>query len=262
MSPERGSDGPQEGSMRVEHARIITALVLAGLLLVPVCAIKTAEGSFEGTITRGSRFTVTVIGLPNTAYYIWIPHTSTMTGGPHDQPPVITGSQSGIQQDSPEGPYPIGSYRFDNGGGMTIRDDIPPSTPEFPNTRYYGLVTTDSAGLATVEFLTSFNTAIRSYSVKVENPRSAGSDNLLVEIHAFSRTIPPIIATTVLNTATPLPETTVGNTPAMTTIPPATTQSSVPATTKSDQTPPRRTPLGPVAAVLATCAGLTMIRRT
>jgi hypothetical protein len=97
-----------------------------------------------------------------------------MTGEPGDQPPVIVAFQSNIQQDPPEGPYTIGSYVFQNGNGRTIRDDVAPSTPEQSNTRYYARVTTDTEGRAVVTFQTSSATATRTFSIKVENPSSAG----------------------------------------------------------------------------------------
>lgn len=249
--------------MRLLHAKILLVLILVFLVLFPVVsAVKTAEGSLGGTIARGSRFTVTIIGLPNTEYYIWVPHTSTMTGAPHDQPPVIAGSQSDIRQDPPEGPWPIGSYRFSNGGGMTIRDDIPPSLPDFPNTRYYALVKTDSAGQATVEFLTSFNTAIRSFSVKAENPRSVDSDNLQVLLSTYSRgvTTTGIPATSQPVTTTVQPTTASTPPPTVTTLPETTGQ--IPAeTTTPVQTPTQKAPLEIWSGIFALVAGLLVMRK-
>ncbi len=245
--------------MRKLHAVVPLFLLLVCIVLIPVAALQTAEGSFEGSITRGSRFTVTIIGLPYTGYYVWIPHTSTMTGLPHDQPPVIAGSQSDLRQDPPDGPYVIESYRYSGGGGDTIRDDIPPSTPDMPNTRYYGLVTTDSSGQATVEFLTSFNTALRSYSVKVENPRSADTGNLLVQIHTYSRTVPPTVVTTAEVTTNPV--TTVSTTTSVTTLPETTTPVPVPTTSASPaQTTAPKVPLA-AGTGLAALAALMVIRR-
>jgi hypothetical protein len=108
-----------------------------------------------------------------------------------------------------------------------------------PNTRYYALVTTDNRGQATVEFLTSVNTGLRSYSVKVENPRSVDSDNQLVELQVYSRRAPAVIeifTTPQLVTVTIPPMTT--ESPPPTTIPVTTTPEPVqttfpaPATTK------------------------------
>jgi hypothetical protein len=221
---------------------VLIGIICLIVIVVPVYAVKTAEQSLGGSITRGSRFTVTITGIPNSSYYIWLPHTSSMTGEPHDQPPFIADSQMNVMEDPADGPYTIGSYQYNNGGGMTIRDDIAPSTPDMPNTQYYALVTTDSRGLATVEFHTSFYTGLRSFSVKVENPRSIDSDTLLVELHVFSRTAPvsieaetttrPVILTSTTFTVMPTswPPSTVTT---VTTIPaPLETTTPVPTTTR------------------------------
>jgi hypothetical protein len=178
--------------MKKYDMRFVTLIGIICLLVmvVPGSAVKTTEQSMGDSLTRGSRFAVTITGLPNSSYYLWLPHTSSMTGQPRDQPPVIAESQMNVMEDPADGPYPIGSYRYNNGDGNTIRDDIAPSTPEIPNTRYYALVTTDNDGQATVEFLTSINTGIRSYSVKVESPQSVDSDNLLVELQPHNRKSP------------------------------------------------------------------------
>jgi hypothetical protein len=193
--------------------------------------VKTAEQSLGETLTRGGRFTVTITGLPNTSYYVWLPRTFTMTGEPYDQPPVIADNIMNVRKDPAGGPYPIGSYQYNNGNGLTIRDDIAPSTPEMPNTQYYALATTDDNGVAMVEFRTSIYTGLRSYSVKVENPQSVDRDNLLVEIQVFSRKPPATLQIiTQLVTAATTPE------PAMARVPP-------PETTKQRTTTPVPAPL-------------------
>ena len=204
--------------MTKNQQKVIVVVILAWFLLavLPVSAVKTAEQSAGDSLTRGSRFTVMITGLPNSSYYLWIPDTSTMSGEPRDQPPVIAGSQVNVMGDPANGPWPIGSYQYNNGGGETIRDDIPPSTAAMPNTRYYALVTTDHAGQATVEFLTSANTGLRSYSVKVENPGSIDSDTLQVQLQVYSRRAPaaieifttpqPVRSTVLPATPTPPPE--------------------------------------------------------
>jgi hypothetical protein len=217
-------------------------LVLIGIIcliftIVPVYAVKTAEQSLGDSITRGSRFTVMITGIPNSSYYVWLPHTSSMTGEPHDQPPVIADSQMNVMEDPADGPWTIGSYKFNNGGGMTIRDDIAPSTPEMPNTQYYALVTTNSAGQATVEFHTSINTGLRSYSVKVENPRSIDSDTLLVELQTYTRRAP--VSIEAHTTAEPVIQTTA--TPTL-----VATQPPSPATTETTPAPLQTTTSAPV----------------
>jgi hypothetical protein len=130
------------------------------------------------------------------------------------------------------------------------------------NTRYYALVTTDRSGQATVEFLTSIYTGLRSYSVKVENPRSIDSDNLLVEIQVYSRRAPAVIEIfttpqTVLTTSIP---TTTQSPPPVTTLPITTTGEPVqttlplPATTK-------KAAQETVTAIIAAGAVILMVGR-
>jgi len=157
----------------------ITLLVIVAFLIVIIPASAADEPS-DTALTRGSRFSVNITGLPDTPYYVWLTKTSAMTGKPGDQPPVIVAFQSNIQQDPPEGPYTIGSYLFNNGNGHTIRDNVAPSTQEMSNTRYYALVTTDTDGRAVVSFHTTSSTATRTFSIKVENPSSAANNNILV----------------------------------------------------------------------------------
>jgi len=139
-------------------------------MVIPACATDTSSSD---ALTRGSQFTISITGAPNTAYYLWLTRTFSLTGNPGDQPPVIVGGQSGVQKDPPEGPYTIGMYAFNNGNGRTIIDDVAPSTPVMSNTNYYALVTTDRDGRAVVAFQTSSSTAIRTFSIKAENPQSS-----------------------------------------------------------------------------------------
>ena len=157
---------------------IIVLILIAGFIFLVVPG-SAADDPSDNALTRGSRFSVNITGSPSTPYYVWLTRTSSMTGKPGDQPPVIVAFQSGIQQDPPEGPYTIGSYVFSSGNGRTIRDDVAPSTPEMSNTRYYALVTTDTDGRAIVTFQTSAATATRTFSIKVENPSSPASDVLV-----------------------------------------------------------------------------------
>jgi hypothetical protein len=184
-----------------------------------------------------------------------------MTGEPRDQPPVIADSQMNVAQDPDDGPWPVGSYQYNNGNGQTIRDDIPPSTADMPNTRYYALVTTDHSGQAIVEFQTSVNTGLRSYSVKVENPRSVDSDTLQVDLQIYSRKAPAVIGIyttpqTVLTTVIP----TTTESPLPTTIPVTTIPEPV-QTTPPAQTPTQRTPLRIGTGILAAGMSLLLMRR-
>lgn len=238
--------------MKKVQQTFIVVVILAWFLLavMPVSAVKTAEQSAGDTLTRGSRFTVTITGLPNSSYYLWIPDTSTMSGEPRDQPPVIAGSQVNVMEDPADGPWPIGSYQYNNGNGQTIRDDIPPSTPDMPNTRYYALVTTGHSGQATVEFLTSVNTGLRSYSVKVENPGSIDSDTLQVQVQVYSRRAPAAVE--IFTTPQPVLVTFPPLTPTaspVTTLTVPTTPETV-QTTLSTPLPTQKAPLSPMMGIL------------
>ena len=240
---------------------ILLAVILCSLIIViPVSAVKTAEASPSESLTRGGRFTATITGLPNTSYYVWLPRTFTMTGEPYDQPPVIADYTMNVEKDPAGGPYPIGSYQYNNGNGRTIRDDIAPSTPEMPNTQYYCLATTDSEGVAIVQFQTSIYTGLRSYSVKVENPQSVDRDNLLVQIQVFSRK-PPVTQQTLTRVVTiirtPKP-TTVPTPPPETTMPPTITPLPTPLPT---ETPRPRVTLESGLTLAALGLGLLIISK-
>lgn len=250
--------------MNVVRYKILIMILIACFLfsIAPVSAVKSYEQSVGDSLTRGSRFTITITALPNSSYYVWIPHTSSMTGEPRDQPPVIADYQANVAQDPESGPYTIGSYRYYNGGGQTIRDDIAPSTAELSNTRYYALVTTDHAGQATVEFLTSVNTGLRSYSVKVENPQSVDSDNLFVELRVFSRRAPsPVEIFTVPETElTAVQQTTTGvSLPPETTTIPTTIPESIQTTVPVPAPTTRKAPTEIGTCILA--AGLFLLMK-
>jgi hypothetical protein len=250
--------------MKEKSFKFLMIVIIACFLIsvIPVSAVRSTEQSVGDSLTRGGRFTVTITGLPNSSYYLWIPHTSSMTGEPRDQPPVIADYQTNVANDPDNGPWPIGSYQYNNGGGNTIRDDIPPSTANMPNTRYYALVTTDHSGQATVEFLTSVNTGLRSYSVRVENPRSVDSDNLLVTIRVYSRKAPsPIeIFTTPETVPVTILPTTTESLPPVTTLPPVTSPEPV-QTESQTQVPTQKAPVDAATGILAAGAGLLLTRR-
>jgi hypothetical protein len=229
---------------------IIPLMILACFIIMFIPAPVVGEPS-DNTLTRGNRFTVNITGLPSTPYYVWLTRTSTMTGNPGDQPPVFVPFQSGIQQDPPEGPYTIGSYVINNGNGRTIRDDVAPSTPEMSNTNYYALVTTGTDGRAVIAFQTSSGTATKTFSIKVENARSAANSDILIE-----RGLPSGFPTTTL------PESVV-ITPELTTIPVVThAEITLPVTFVSTPIPkttltlPQQSASGQVYCIIAIVTGL------
>lgn len=231
---------------------LLTVVILA---TIPAIAVKTAEQSVDDSLTRGSRFTVTITGLPNTSYYIWLPRTFTMTGEEYDQPPVIAGYLENVEKDPAGGPYLIGSYQYNNGNGRTILDDVAPATAAMSNTNYYALATTDNAGKAVVEFQTSLYTGLRSYSVKVENPVSVDRDNLQVEIAVYSRKAPSMVIITQEPTPEPVVVTRVV-TVLVTATPPPATQATGPLLTRTETPAPLPTTRAATGFVPLVCAVL------
>jgi len=235
-----------------------TLLVLTACFLLIVLAgvVSVADAQQSGSMSQGGSFAVYITGLPNTGYYVWLTGTFTMSGKPGDQPPFIAGGQASIQEDPVGGPYIIGSYQIYGENGRTILDDVAPSTPNASNTNYYALVTTDLRGQAVVEFRTSINTAKRTYSVKVENPQSVNSNNLLVQEKIITGEILPTIS---------LPTTAIP-TPPVTTAPPSsppTTPVIIPVTSAvpPPTTPARIVPWEIGSGVLAIAASVIMLRR-
>ncbi|OPX65539.1 MULTISPECIES: hypothetical protein [unclassified Methanoregula] len=242
----------------------IYLLLLCIAFVIPLMAVAVAAQS-PGSLPRGSGFTVTITGTPRTPYYVWLTGTSPMSGAPGDQPPVISGEVSGVEKDPAEGPYVIGSHIVSS--GSTIIDDVAPSPDGLPGTNYYALVTTDTAGLAVVRFRTSSSTAVRTYSVRVED-RGGSSGQFQVTANLNPRTTPPTpVITTILTTAT-----SAATPPAVTTEPPAST--AVPAepaalppvspipTTGPAASPARSSPVAPwIALAVVTGALLLAAKR-
>jgi hypothetical protein len=149
----------------------IALIIIFVLVLMPL-----ADAQSGGSVTKSQTFTVTVVGRPNTAYYVWLKGTFSLSGEPGEQPPIILPDQENIVQDPSDGPYRIGTYQYYGGGGRTILDDVAPSTSTLPNTSYYAQVTTDSNGYGIVAFRTSPATAARAFSIVAQNPASPGQD--------------------------------------------------------------------------------------
>jgi hypothetical protein len=134
------------------------------------------------SVVRGGRFSVTISGKPQTAYYLWVNNTGTMTGTSGDQPPTILVSAP-VYQDPYGGPNAIGAHAIFGSGGKTILDDVPPSTVNVSRNEYYAKVVTSSRGIATVEFRTSPDTKPGIYSFRAE--KDSFSDNVSVEVESM-----------------------------------------------------------------------------
>jgi len=121
----------------------------------------------KDTVVRGNQFSVTVTGRANEFYYVWVSGTGTMTGGADDQPPQMAPSQDNVVNDPVAGPYTIGSYVYEGGGGQTIKQDVAPA----PNNGvyYYAKIKTSASGTRTIGFVTGANTNDKKYTIRVEN---------------------------------------------------------------------------------------------
>jgi hypothetical protein len=223
---------------------VYVGLVLLAVLLVTVfMPLAGAQG--EGTVTRSQTFTVTIVGTPYTAYYVWLKGTFSLSGEPGEQPPVIEAYQENIVQDPPGGPYVIGSYRYYNGGGRTILDDVAPSTATVANTSYYAQVTTDANGIGVVAFQTSHNTAAQSYAIVAQNPAAPAQD-VSITLGTPAQVAAPTAVPAVTALPTAVPTTT------MTTVPVVNaTTAATPALTPVGGSVTTPTPETPVPAVIA-----------
>ena len=147
---------------------VIAGTILLLALLLPLLV------PMAGALTRGQTFTVTVIGRSRTAYDLWSKGTSSMTGEPGDQPPIIVAGQVDVVQDPAGGPYTIGNHPISGGG--TIRDDVPPDSSVTSATSYYAEVRTDAGGYGVVLFQTSSATATQQFHITAQNPADLGED--------------------------------------------------------------------------------------
>jgi len=121
----------------------------------------------KDTVVRGNPFSVTITGVPNAEYVLWVKGSSSMTGATGDQPPMILTVQDGTKQDDPAGPYEIGKYQYEGGAGKTVKQDVP-DDPDYHGTKCYALVKLNSSGTRTVEFKTTKDTKDKKYTVRVE----------------------------------------------------------------------------------------------
>ena len=240
---------------------------LAGSILLLILLMVSVSAQNSGSLTRGSTFTVTVIGKSITAYDIWPKGTSSMTGEAGDQPPIIVAGQVDVVQDPPGGPYTIGSHPLSGGG--TIRDDVPPDSSITSATSYYAEVTTDASGYGVVQFRTSSATAIQQFHIVAENPADLGEDVQVVlglpptPAPVSPPMMPLPLPTTIQAPFMPAPAPTVPETPVppatiMTPVPPITPQ---PAETPAETPPPTGTPLPEIIGISAAGIGILLAGR-
>jgi trimeric autotransporter adhesin len=125
----------------------------------------------KDSVVRGNPFAVTITGKPNSAYYLWLKGTGSMSGNALDEPPSMVLSQDNVVMDPINGPWPIGQYVY-QGSTKTIQSDVPQyyGIQDVNGTYYYALVTLSNSGTRTVGFQTSKDTKDKKYTVRVERP--------------------------------------------------------------------------------------------
>ena len=125
----------------------------------------------KDSVVRGNPFAVTITGKPNSAYYLWLKGTGSMSGNALDEPPSLVLSQDNVVLDPIVGPWPIGQYVF-QGSTKTIQSDVPKyyGIQDVNGTYYYAQVTLSNSGTRTVGFQTSKDTKDKKYTIRVERP--------------------------------------------------------------------------------------------
>jgi PGF-CTERM protein len=125
----------------------------------------------KDSVVRGNPFAVTITGKPNSAYYLWVKGTGSMSGGLLDEPPSIVLSQDSVKMDPITGPWPIGKYVY-QGSSKSIQDDVPSfyGITDVNGTYYYALVTLSNSGTRTVGFQTTKDTKDKKYTIRAERP--------------------------------------------------------------------------------------------
>ncbi|OPY38206.1 MAG: hypothetical protein A4E35_00628 [Methanoregula sp. PtaU1.Bin051] len=238
---------------REVHCRIllfcmVTAIIITGIIL-PVAAVD--------SLTRGSMFTISIAGKPNTPYHVWFTRTFAMTGEPGDQPPVIVGNTERVEFDPDGGPYVIGSYQYSGGNGKRIIDDVAPSSASVSNTRYYAKVTTDSDGFGIVQFSTSSATASKTFNIRAENP--ATGEEVPARIDVPEKKVGFVTTPTTVRQTT-VPQTTAAVTSPPMTVPVITPVTTVPVTS-GPMTSNRAAPDVGFVLIAVSGAGLLTMRR-
>ena len=138
----------------------------------------------KDSVVRSKPFSVTVTGKPSTRYYLWVKGISSMDGSYENVAPMVNLNQEKVYMDPTPGRwnlttgtwvYDIGQYRYENGAGLTIRDDTTNANWAtntyniYNGTRYYCLINTSTSGTRTVEFVTNNWTKAQKYTIRVEN---------------------------------------------------------------------------------------------
>jgi len=144
-----------------------TGKTVSALKTIAITGDTVKIESSKDTVVRGNQFSVTVTGRANEYYYVWVKGTSSMSGGDQDQPPIMAPNQDNVANDPQAGPYTIGAYQYEGGGGKTIKQDVP--VAPYNGVYYYAKIKTSSSGTRTIGWVTGANTDDKKYTIRVEN---------------------------------------------------------------------------------------------
>ncbi len=136
----------------------------------------------KDSVVRSKPFSVTITGKPATTYVVWVKGTSNLGGGLDGQPPLVNTGQDGVKLDANQGSaaaqraYAVANnktalgYAFQNAGaGRIVFDDVAHASADVGfGTLVAANVTTNSAGVRTVEFVTTNQTKAQKYTIRVE----------------------------------------------------------------------------------------------
>lgn len=170
-----------------------TGKTISSTRMITIASDTVRIESSKSSIIRGGRFAVTITGMPNTSYLLWVEGISLI---PDDigQPPTIIDDQENVRRDPVSGPFTIGSYAFMGGGGRMVQQDVAQYSGgvNVNGTVYYAQITLSNSGTRTVGFQTTRNTKDQMYTIRVERRDAAGrfkSDDVDVNVHKGAVTI-------------------------------------------------------------------------
>jgi len=159
----------------------------------------------KDSVVRSKPFSVTITGKPMTTYVVWVKGTGNLGGGLDGQPPMFNLGQDGVKLDANQGsadaqrayavanPTTALGYAYQNAGaGRIVFDDVAHQSADVGYGTLVGAnVTTNSAGVRTVEFVTTNQTKAQKYTIRVEQNFSGSikSDQVDVVVEKGAVTI-------------------------------------------------------------------------
>jgi len=157
----------------------------------------------KDTVVRGSPFSTTVTGKPNTYYFLFLKGVSSLTGDPlilgsgnySTAAPTIDLGQAGvylntstttIASQTGDSNDPVGNYTYMT--GLRIQGDQPAL---FNANRYRAIIKLDDSGKRTISWSTTRLTKDQKFTVRVEYDKS----RTVVDLTPAASAITPVLAT-------------------------------------------------------------------